>query len=90
MISEIELSAARAAWKSFKVSIRTNKAPERMDDGVGYLQLSDEPITGTVRRAMLLKAGNEFARMLPEDLFEVTALSFGLCWMNGGDRHSEE
>ena len=80
MISEIELSAARAAWKSFKVSIRTNKAPERMDDGIGYLQLSDEPITSPIRRAMLLKAGNEFARMLPKDLFEVTALSFGLCW----------
>jgi hypothetical protein len=80
MISELELSAARAAWKAFKLPMRANHPPERMDDGVGYLQLSDEPITSPVRRAMLLKAGNEFARMLPEDLFEVTALSFGLCW----------
>ena len=80
MISETELKAARIAWSTFKLPMRANHPPERMDDGIGYLQLSDEPITGTVRRAMLLKAGDEFARTLPEDLFEVTALSFGLCW----------
>jgi len=51
-----------------------------MDDGVRYLRLSSEPVTGVVRKAMLFKAGDILSANLPQDVFEVTVVSFGLCW----------
>ena len=80
MISETELKACRLAWISFKVPSRTNNGPELMDDGVRYLRLSSEPVTGVVRKAMLFKAGDILSANLPQDVFEVTVVSFGLCW----------
>ena len=81
MISESELKACRLAWSVFKVPSRTNNGPELMDEGVRYLRLSSEPVTGVVRRAMLFKAGEVLAANLPGvDMFEVTALPFGLSW----------
>ena len=80
-ISESELKACRLAWAAFKVPSRTSNGPELMDDGVRYLRLSKEPIVGVVKRAMLIKAGEVLAANLPGvDMFEVTALPFGLSW----------
>jgi len=80
MITETELKACRLAWISFKMPSRTNNGPELMDDGVRYLRLSSEPVTGVVRKAMLFKAGDILSANLPQDVFEVSAVSFGLCW----------
>ena len=80
-ISESELKACRLAWAAFKVPSRTSNGPELMDAGVRYLRLSKEPIVGVVKRAMLIKAGEVLAANLPGvDMFEVTALPFGLSW----------
>jgi len=80
MITESELKACRLAWISFKVPSRTNNGPELMDDGVRYLRLSSEQVTGVVRKAMLLKAGEVLSANLPQGVFEVMVVSFGLCW----------
>jgi len=89
MITESELKACRLAWVSFKIPSRTNNGPELMDDGVRYLRLSSEPVTGVVRKAMLFKAGEVLSANLPLGIdsvdssnpsFQVSVLSFGLCW----------
>jgi len=89
MISESELKACRLAWSAFKVPSRTNNGPELMDDGVRYLRLSSEPVTGVVRRAMLFKAGEVLSANLLLEIdevdsstfpFQVFVVSFGLCW----------
>jgi len=79
-ITESELKACRLAWVSFKMPTRISTGPELMDDGVRYLRLSSEPVTGVVRKAMLLKAGDILSANLPQGLFEVMVLSFGLSW----------
>ena len=90
MISESELKACRLAWAAFKVPSRTSNGPELMDDGVRYLRLGIDAVdSSTLQKVMLFKAGQVLSANLPLGIdevdsstfvFEVSVLSFGLCW----------
>ena len=80
-ITESELKACRLAWATFKVPSRTNNGPELMDDGVRYLRLGIDAVdSSTLQKVMLFKAGQVLSANLPQGVFEVSVLSFGLCW----------
>lgn len=77
---ELELSAARAAWKAAGATVK--KAPETMDDGVRYLQLYEEEPKTRAGWNQFRKAAKVLADELPDEHhpFDVYILSLGLCW----------
>lgn len=79
---ELELSAARAAWKASGATVR--KAPEVMDDGVRYIQFYEEEPKTRAGWDQFRNAAKTLADHLPDTedygLFEVHLLSLGLCW----------